>query len=95
MRPCVYILTNESKTTLYVGVTSDIEQRIAQHRSGKSDAFTYRYGLHKLVFVEYHTTMISAISREKQLKSWSRKRKVELVNGVNPLWLDLMPYDGD
>ena len=95
MQPCVYILTNESKTTLYVGVTSDIEQRIAQHRSGKGDAFTYRYGLHKLVFVEYHTTMISAISREKQLKSWSRKRKVELVNGVNPLWLDLMPYDGD
>ena len=95
MQPCVYILTNESKTTLYVGVTSDIEQRIAQHRSGNGDAFTYRYGLHKLVFVEYHTTMISAISREKQLKSWSRKRKVELVNGVNPLWLDLMPYDGD
>lgn len=95
MQPCVYILTNESKTTLYVGVTSDIEQRIAQHRRGEYDAFAYRYGLHKLVFVEYHTTMISAISREKQLKSWSRKRKVELVNGVNPLWLDLMPYDGD
>lgn len=95
MRPCVYILTNENKTVLYVGVTSDVEQRIAQHRRGEYDAFTYRYGLHKLVFVEYHTTMISAISREKQLKSWSRKRKVELVNGVNPLWCDLLPYNDD
>ena len=95
MQPCVYILTNDNKTTLYVGVTSDIEQRVAQHRSGEGDAFTRRYGLHKLVFVEYHTTMISAISREKQLKSWSRKRKVELVNGVNPLWCDLLPYNDD
>ena len=94
MQPCVYILTNESKTVLYVGVTSDVEQRIAQHRSGKGDAFTYRYGLRKLVFVEYHTTMISAISREKQLKSWSRKRKVELIRSINPLWKDLM-LDGD
>lgn len=94
MQPCVYILTNESKTVLYVGVTSDVEQRIAQHRRGEYDAFTYRYGLHKLVFVEYHTTMISAISREKQLKSWSRKRKDELIRSVNPLWCDLM-RDGD
>ena len=94
MRPSVYILTNENKTVLYVGVTSDVEQRIAQHRSGKGDAFTYRYGLRKLVFVEYHTTMISAISREKQLKSWSRKRKVELIRSINPLWKDLM-LDGD
>ena len=93
MQPCVYILTNDNKTTLYVGVTSDIEQRIAQHRGGERGAFTYRYGLHKLVFVEYHTSMMSAIAREKQLKSWSRKRKYELVNSVNPLWLDLMPCD--
>lgn len=95
MRPSVYILINENKTVLYVGVTSDVEQRIAQHRSGEGDAFTRRYGLHKLVFVEYHTTMIGAIAREKQLKSWSRKRKVELVNGVNPLWCDLLPYNDD
>ena len=94
MQSCVYILTNESKTVLYVGVTSDVEQCIAQHRRGEYDAFTYRYGLHKLVFVEYHTTMISAISREKQLKSWSRKRKVELIRSINPLWKDLM-LDGD
>ena len=94
MQPCVYILTNDNKTTLYVGVTSDIEQRVAQHRSGEGDAFTRRYGLHKLVFVEYHTTMMGAIAREKQLKSWSRKRKDELIRSVNPLWKDLM-FDGD
>ena len=90
MLPCVYILTNDNKTTLYVGVTSDIEQRVAQHRSGEGDAFTRRYGLHKLVYVEYHTTMMGAIAREKQLKSWSRKRKDELVSSANPLWRDLM-----
>ena len=94
MQPCVYILTNDNKKTLYVGVTSDIEQRVAQHRSGEGDAFTRRYGLHKLVFVEYHTTMMGAIAREKQLKGWSRKRKDELVCRVNPLWQDLM-LDGD
>lgn len=90
MQSCVYILTNESKTVLYVGVTSDVEQRIAQHRRGEYDAFTRRYGLHKLVFVEYHTTMMGAIAREKQLKSWSRKRKDELIRSINPLWKDLM-----
>ena len=90
MQPCVYILTNDNKTTLYVGVTSDIEQRVAQHRSGEGDAFTRRYGLHKLVLVEYHTTMMGAIAREKQLKGWSRKRKDELIRSINPLWKDLM-----
>ena len=85
MQPCVYILTNDNKTTLYVGVTSDI---------GEGDAFTRRYGLHKLVFVEYHTTMIGAIAREKQLKSWSRNRKDELIRSINPLWKDFM-LDGD
>ena len=83
MQPCVYILTNDNKTTLYVGVTSDIEQRVAQHRSGEGDAF-----------VEYHTTMMGAIAREKQLKSWSRKRKDELIRRANPLWKDLI-LDGD
>ena len=94
MQPCVYMLTNDNKTTLYVGVTSDIEQRVAQHRSGEGDAFTRRYGLHKLVYVEYHTTMMGAIAREKQMKGWSRKRKDELIGSVNPLWRDLM-LDGD
>ena len=94
MLPCVYILTNDNKTTLYVGVTSDIEQRVAQHRSGEGDAFTRRYGLHKLVYVEYHTTMMGAIAREKQMKGWSRKRKDDLIGSVNPLWRDLM-LDGD
>lgn len=94
MQPCVYILSNDNNTTLYVGVTSDLEQRVMQHRTGQGDAFTHRYGLHKLVFVECHTSMISAIAREKQLKSWSRKRKDGLIRSVNPLWCDLM-LDGD
>lgn len=91
MKPCVYILTNINNTTLYVGVTSDLERRVTQHRCNENNAFTYRYGLRKLVFVEYHTTMMNAIYREKQLKSWPRRRKVELIKGVNPMWLDLMP----
>lgn len=93
MQPCVYILSNDNNTTLYIGVTSDLVQRVAQHHCNEGNAFTYRYGLHKLVFFEYHATMISAISREKQLKSWSRKRKVELIEKINPLWLDLMSED--
>ena len=90
MQPCVYILTNDNNTTLYVGVTSDIEQRFAQHCSGEGDTFTHRYGLHKLVFMEYHSTMMGAIAREKQLKGWSRKRKENLIGSVNPLWHDLI-----
>lgn len=93
MTPCVYILTNSSNTVLYVGVTSDLEQRVLQHRNGIGSLFTLKYILRKVVFVERHPTMMSAILREKQVKSWNRERKVALISGLNPMWRDLMPYE--
>ena len=93
MTPCVYILTNSSNTVLYVGVTSDLEQRVLQHRNGIGSLFTLKYRLRKVVFVERHPTMMSAISREKQVKSWNRERKVALISDLNPMWRDLMPYE--
>lgn len=93
MPPCVYILTNSGNTVLYVGVTSNLEQRVLQHRNGIGSLFTLKYRLRKVVFVERHPTMMSAISREKQVKSWNRERKVALISDLNPMWRDLMPYE--
>ena len=93
MTPCVYILTNSGNTVLYVGVTSDLKQRVMQHRNGIGSLFTLKYRLRKVVFVERHPTMMSAISREKQVKSWNRERKVALISDLNPMWRDLMPYE--
>ena len=89
--PCVYILTNRRNGTLYVGVTSNLVQRVWQHKAGFVDGFTKRYGLHRLVWFEVHETMESAIAREKQLKAGNRRRKLELVESRNPGWRDL--YD--
>jgi len=88
----IYILTNKNNTTLYVGVTSDLPGRILQHRTKKyPKSFTARYGLDKLVYWESFISIVEAITREKQLKAGSRKKKVDLVNKSNPEWLDL--YD--
>ncbi|ABI57633.1 GIY-YIG nuclease family protein [Alkalilimnicola ehrlichii MLHE-1] len=88
-QPCVYIMTNGRNGTLYVGVTSNLVQRVWQHKSGFVDGFTRRYGLHRLVWYEVHETMTSAIGREKQLKSGNRNRKVGLIESMNPGWRDL------
>jgi len=88
-QPCVYIMANRRNGTLYVGVTSDLVQRVWQHKSGLFDGFTRRYGLHCLAWFEVHETMESAISREKQLKAGNRKRKVGLIESYNPGWRDL------
>ena len=93
MKPCVYILTNANRTVLYTGVTSDICKRVLEHRNGVGSQFTRKYRLHQLIMVEDHPTMMSAIAREKQIKSWSRQRKVELIDKVNPTWRDLMPTE--
>lgn len=93
MTSCVYIFTNSGNTVLYVGVTSDLEQRVLQYRNGIGSLFTLKYRLRKVVFVERHPTMMSAISREKQVKSWNRERKVSLISDLNPMWRDLMPYE--
>ena len=85
----VYILTNRSKT-LYVGVTSNLERRIQQHKSGSVEgSFTRRYRLDRLVYYEQFQTITAAIDREKQMKGWLRVKKIALIVSVNPEWKDL------
>ena len=88
-RPCVYILGNKNKSVLYTGVTSGITQRITQHRNHSFGGFSARYNLTELLFVEYHSTMESAIDREKQIKSWSRDKKIDLIASQNPAWRNI------
>ena len=85
----VYILTNEARTVLYTGMTSDLSRRIDQHRSGQVPGFTKRYRVHRLVYHESFADVLEAIAREKQIKGGSRKKKEDLVNGLNPEWRDL------
>ena len=87
----VYILTNKNNTTLYVGVTANLEQRIKQHRS-KVDkkSFTARYNLDKLVYFESFQMIGDAIAREKQLKAGNRAKKIALIESENPNWEELM-----
>ena len=87
--PCVYILTNKRNGTLYIGVTSDLPQRIWQHKNGFVDSFSKKNNLDKLVYYEVHDDMSFAITREKQLKKWNRKWKLRIIEDLNPLWQDL------
>ena len=87
--PCVYILCNRPRGTLYVGVTSNLPVRIWQHRHDQAEGFTRRYRIHTLAWYEVHETMESAIRREKALKAWQRMWKIELVESANPRWRDL------
>ena len=88
-QPAVYILASQRNGTLYVGVTSDLIQRIWQHRNDAVDGFTQRYQVHRLVYFEQHLDMLSAITREKQLKKWNRAWKLALIEAANPDWRDL------
>ena len=85
----VYMLTNMSRVVLYIGVTSDLEGRLYEHRSGETPGFTQRYRVNRLVCVEDYPDPRSAIAREKQLKGWTRAKKNALVAKVNPQWRDL------
>ena len=87
--PCVYILTNKPLGTLYIGVTSNLPQRIWQHKNKVTKGFTEKYSLNKLVWYEVHEEMMSAIEREKTLKAWKRERKIRIIEEMNPLWRDL------
>src|SRR5271165_1985562 len=87
----VYIMTNRPNGTLYVGVTNDIARRGYEHRSGTGLSFARRYGLTRLVYLEQHEELLSAIQREKNLKDWPRAWKIRLIRGQNPDWEDL--YD--
>ena len=88
-QPCVYILANRRNGTLYVGVTSELIKRVWQHKNGLAEGFTKRYAVHCLVWYELHETMKSAIVREKAIKEWKRKWKLELIEKNNPNWLDI------
>ena len=89
--PCVYILTNKPRGTLYIGVTSNLPQRIWQHKNKVTKGFTEKHKLNKLVWYEVHDNMMSAIEREKALKAWKREWKIRVIEEMNPTWGDL--YD--
>ncbi len=84
----VYILSSRSGT-LYVGVTNDLILRLAEHRSGLVEGFTSKYGVNRLVYYEETSDVWVALAREKQIKGWRRKKKVELIRTINPSWRDL------
>ena len=88
-QPCVYILSNQYHGTLYIGVTSNLVQRVWQHKLKVANGFTKKYALARLVYYEAFDEMYFAISREKQLKAGNRARKVALIEADNPEWLDL------
>ncbi|MEL6614367.1 MAG: GIY-YIG nuclease family protein [Bacteroidota bacterium] len=87
----VYILTNRSGT-LYIGMTSELEGRLAQHRAGVyPQAFSKRYAMNRLIYIETFGEARDAVQRERQLKGWRREKKVALINATNPDWHDLAP----
>ncbi len=85
----VYILASERNGTLYIGVTNDLIKRVYQHKNNLIEGFTEKYSVHKLVYYEETNDINSAIKREKHLKKWNRKWKLELIENVNPNWKDL------
>jgi len=84
----VYLLASKSRR-LYVGVTNNLERRLFEHKSKQIDGFTKQYNIDRLVYFEQTTDILSAITREKQLKSWNRSKKIALIETVNPTWEDL------
>ena len=91
IQPADYILASRRNGTLYIGVTSDLCSRIAQHRDGSIPGFTKKYDVKTLVWFQYLDSMPAAIAREKQLKEWKRAWKLELIENSNPDWRDLYP----
>ena len=87
--PAVYLLASHHNGTLYAGVTSNLMQRLYQHREGLLAGFTKDYGVHRLVWFEQHSTMEYAITREKQIKKWNRAWKIRLIEQANPDWRDI------
>ncbi len=87
----VNIMASKKNGTLYVGVTSNLVKRVYQHKHNLAEGFTQKYGTHTLVYYEQHFSAESAIKREKRLKEWHRKWKIELIEKTNPEWNDLYP----
>mgnify|MGYP000987584698 CR=1 FL=1 len=90
-QPAVYILASKKNGTLYTGVTSDLIKRMWEHKNDLVEGFSKRYGVHNLVWYELHADMTSAIEKEKNIKEWKRKWKLNLIEKINPDWRDL--YD--
>ena len=88
---CIYIMTNRYNTTLYTGVTNNLQRRVLEHRSEEKGSFTGKYKIHKLVYFEMTGNVEAAIFREKQIKKGSRRKKIQLIESMNPEWKDL--YD--
>ncbi|MDI6717270.1 MAG: GIY-YIG nuclease family protein [Actinomycetota bacterium] len=84
----VYIITNKSGT-LYVGVTNNLERRIFEHKNKLIEGFTKKYNIDQLIYYEVTDDVVSAIEREKQIKGWTRSKKIELIELFNPGWKDL------
>lgn len=88
-RPAIYIMTNKRNGTLYTGVTSNLVKRVYEHKEGVVPGFTKNYDCKQLVYYETHESMDNAITREKQIKSGSRDKKLALIESMNPEWNDL------
>ena len=87
--PSVYILASRRNGTLYIGVTSDLAQRVSLHKQDLIEGFTKKYSVHRLVYYEMHETMEAAIRREKRIKEWRRLWKIRLIESMNPEWVEL------
>ena len=87
----VYILASRRNGTLYVGVTNDLLRRVGEHREGRVEGFTSKYGVKMLVWYEVHQYIDQAITREKRIKRWRRDWKLKLIEAANPQWRDLYP----
>lgn len=85
----MYILASKRNGTLYIGVTNDLERRLYEHRNNLIEGFTNKYNVHHLVYYEDVNDIQAALQREKQLKRWTRKWKIELIEKANPEWRDL------
>jgi len=85
----IYFMSNRYNKVLYVGITSNLIKRVWEHKNKVVDGFTKKYNLDKLVYYEIYDDIETAINREKQIKSWPRRKKIELINTLNPFWNDL------
>ena len=88
-RPAIYIMANRRNGTLYTGVTANLPKRVYEHKSGVTSGFTAQHQCHMLVYYATFDTMEAAIAAEKRIKSGSRKKKLALIEGLNPDWIDL------
>ena len=85
----VYILTNQTNKVLYTGITNNIHRRVYENKNELIEGFTSKYNVNKLVFLEEFSTSIEAITAEKKIKGWVRRKKIDLIESQNPNWIDL------